>query len=95
MEVAEQDKKMKRKGIVDKNERVCMTKTDGTELQLLVDVIIHKTCYVMRALRLEKLIFSKFLKKFLLSWNSNMHFQVRKSQPNCFYSAGLNFLSVL
>jgi len=42
----------------------------------------------MRELLLEKLIFSKFLKKFLLSWNSNLHFQVRKSQPNCFYSAG-------
>jgi hypothetical protein len=42
----------------------------------------------MRALLLEKLIFSKFPKKFLLSWNSNLHFQVRKSQPSCFYSVG-------
>lgn len=41
----------------------------------------------MRALLLEKPIFSKFLKKFLLSWNSNLHFQVRTSQPNCIYSA--------
>jgi hypothetical protein len=36
----------------------------------------------MREILLEKLIISKFLKKFLLSWNSNLHFQVR------FYSAG-------
>jgi hypothetical protein len=42
----------------------------------------------MRALLLEKPIFSKFLKKCLLSWNLNLHFQVCTSQHNCFYSAG-------
>jgi len=49
----------------------------------------------MRALLLEKLIFSKFLNKFLLSWNSNLHFQVRKSQPSIFTVLVLNLLYLL
>jgi len=43
LEVTVQDERMEGKGIIDKNERVCVTKTHVTELQLHVDVIIRKT----------------------------------------------------
>jgi hypothetical protein len=43
LEVTVQDKRMKSKGIIDKNQRVYITKTHATERQLHVDVIIHMT----------------------------------------------------
>jgi hypothetical protein len=62
LEVTVKGKRMKRKGIFDAKQHVWMAETHVTQLQLLVDVIIHKTWWDMRTLRLQQIIFWKSLK---------------------------------